>query len=79
MSAILTDALSVRTELTVTVEAYPLSSSSSSDGWSDLLGCDEVRTVEEEGCSYLSGMDTLDLVFQKTPSSCTRTLPKPGL
>jgi len=47
----LTDALSVCTELTVAEEAYPLSSSSSSDGWSDLLGSGEVRAVEEDGCS----------------------------
>ena len=52
-SAILTDTLSVRTELTVAEEAYPLSSSSSSDGWSDFLGSGEARAVEEEGCSYL--------------------------
>ena len=51
LSAILTDALSVRTELTVAEEAYPLSSSSSSDGWSDFLGSVEARAVEEEGCS----------------------------
>ena len=48
----LTDALSIRTELTVAEEAYPLSSSSSFDGWSDLLlDSGEARAVEEEGCS----------------------------
>ena len=51
LSAILTDALSVRTELTVAEEAYPLSSSSPSDDWSDFLGSDEARAVKEEGCS----------------------------
>jgi len=45
------DDLSVRIELTIAEEAYPLSSSSSSDGWGDLMGCGEVRAVEEEGCS----------------------------
>ena len=49
-----TDALSVHTELTVTEEAYPLLSSSSSDDWTDLLlGSGEATAVEEEGCSYL--------------------------
>ena len=47
-----TDALSVRTELTVAEEAYPLSSSSSSGHWTDLLfGSGEVTAVEEDGCS----------------------------
>ena len=32
-----TDALSVRTEVTIAEEAYPLSLSSSSDDWIDLL------------------------------------------
>jgi len=52
LSAMFTDALSIRTELTVAEEAYPLSSSSSSDDWSDLLlGSSEASAVEEEGCS----------------------------
>ena len=47
-----TDALSVRTELTVAEEAYPLSLSSSSEDWTDLLlGSGEATAVEEEGCS----------------------------
>ena len=51
-SAIFTDTLSVRTELTVAEEAYPLSSSSSSDHWTDpLFGSGEVTAVEEDGCS----------------------------
>jgi len=51
-SAILTDTLSVRTELTVAEEAYPLSSSSSSDNWTDpLFGLGEATAVEEDGCS----------------------------
>ena len=52
LSAMLTDTLSVRTELTVAEEAYPLSSSSSSDHWTDpLLSSGEVTAVEEDGCS----------------------------
>ena len=52
LSAIFTDALFVRTELTVAEEAYPLSLSSSSDDWTDLLlGSGEATAVEEEGCS----------------------------
>ena len=47
-----TDALFVRTELTVTEEAYPLSLSSSSGHWTDLLfGSSEVTAVEEDGYS----------------------------
>ena len=52
LSAIFTDTLSVRTELTVAEEAYPLSSSSSSDHWNNfLIGSGEVTVVEEDGCS----------------------------
>ena len=46
-----TDALSVCTELTVAEEVYPLSSSSPSDDWTDLLrSSGEATTVEEDGC-----------------------------
>ena len=46
------DTLSVRTELTVAEEAYPLSSPSSSDHWNNLfIGSGEVILVEEDGCS----------------------------
>ena len=52
LSAMFTDALSVRTELTVAEEAYPLSSSSSSDHWTDpLFGSGKAIAVEEDGCS----------------------------
>ena len=47
-----TDALFVRTELTVAEEAYPLSSSSSSDDWTDPpFSSDEATAIEEEGRS----------------------------
>ena len=52
LSAIFTDTLSIRTELTVAEEAYPLSLSSSSDHWNNLLiGSGEITVVEEDGCS----------------------------
>ena len=51
LSAICTDTLSVRIELTVAEEAYPLSSSSS-DHWNNLLiSSGDVTLVEEDGCS----------------------------
>ena len=52
ISAIFTDTLSVHTELTVAEEAYPLSSSSSSDHWNNLLiDSGEVIVAEEDDCS----------------------------
>jgi len=52
LSAICTDTLSVRIELTVAEEAYPLSSHSSSDHWNNLfIGSGDVILVEEDGCS----------------------------
>ena len=51
-SVIFTDTLSVRTELTVAEETYPLFSSSSSDHRTNpLIGFGEVTAVEEDGCS----------------------------
>ena len=50
--SICTDILSIRIELTVAEEAYPLSSTSSSDHWNNLLiGSGKVTVVEEDDCS----------------------------
>ena len=52
LSAICTDTLSIRIELTVAEEAYPLSSSSPSDYWNNLLiSSSDVTPVEEDDCS----------------------------
>jgi len=52
LSVICTDTLSVRTELTVAEDAYPLSSPSSSDHWNKFFsGFGDITPVEEDGCS----------------------------
>jgi len=52
LSAICTDTLPVRIELTVAEEAYPLASPSSSDHWNKFFNdLGDITPVEEDGCS----------------------------